>query len=113
MVHYPHYHHDRPASAIRERDWKLIEYLDGTGDIELYHLANDLGENKNLQAEREGKVAGLKNKLEAWRHDVIARMPLPNPSYDPDRTHEWWSRRTGKPIDSESRKRFPQTEKDL
>jgi len=36
--HYPHYHHDRPASSIRERDWKLIEYLDGTGDVELYQL---------------------------------------------------------------------------
>ncbi|MEM9828496.1 MAG: sulfatase, partial [Planctomycetota bacterium] len=31
--HYPHYHHDRPASSIRARDWKLIEYLDGTGDL--------------------------------------------------------------------------------
>ena len=30
--HYPHYHHDRPASSIRERDWKLIEYLDGSSD---------------------------------------------------------------------------------
>ncbi|WP_236618313.1 sulfatase, partial [Rhodopirellula europaea] len=52
--HYPHYHHDRPASAIRERDWKLIEYLDGTGDVELYNLANDLGETKNLASEKQG-----------------------------------------------------------
>lgn len=111
--HYPHYHHDRPASAIRERDWKLIEYLDGTGDVELYHLANDLGEQKNLVAERKGKAADLKNKLRSWRADVIARMPIPNPGFDPKRAHEWWSMRTGKPIDSDKRKRFPQTEKDL
>lgn len=110
--HYRHYHHDRPASAIRERDWKLIEYLDGSGDIELYHLADDLGERQNLKAERKGKVADLKKKLAKWRTETIARMPIPNPSYDPKRAHEWWSLRTGKPIDSASRKRFPQTERD-
>ena len=109
--HYPHYHHDRPASAIRERDWKLIEYLDGTGDIELYHLSQDLGEKRNLADERKGKVADLRKKLIGWRNDVLARMPIPNPSYDPKRAHEWWSRRSGKPIDSSTRKRFPTTEK--
>ena len=111
--HYPHYHHDRPASAIRERDWKLIEYLDGTGDVELYHIAKDLSEDKNLAEERKGKVADLKQKLFGWRNDVLARIPIPNPSYDPKRAHEWWSRKSGEPIDSDSRKRFPQTEKDL
>ena len=111
--HYPHYHHDRPASAIRERDWKFIEYLDGTGDVELYHISEDLGEKKNLAAVRKGKVADLKQKLFSWRQYVLARIPIPNPSYDPKRAHEWWSRRSGKPVDSDSRKRFPQTEKEL
>jgi len=111
--HYPHYHHDRPASAIRARDWKLIEYVDGTGDLELYHLAEDLSEETNLIAKRKGKTADLKQKLNAWRADVIARMPIPNPSFDPKRAHEWWSMRTGKPVESDKRKRFPQTEKDL
>ncbi|MHC4994711.1 MAG: sulfatase [Planctomycetota bacterium] len=111
--HYPHYHHDRPASAIRERDWKLIEYLDGSGDTELYHLANDLGEERNLIVERKGKAADLRKKLQSWRSEVIARMPIPNPHYDPERAHEWWSMRNGKPVDSDNRKRFPQTENDL
>ncbi|MGI9240867.1 MAG: sulfatase, partial [Verrucomicrobiales bacterium] len=111
--HYPHYHHDRPAGAIRERDWKLIEYLDGSGDVELYHLSNDLGEENNLIAEHKGRVADLKNKLRTWRTSTIARMPIPNPGFDPKRAHEWWSMRTGKPVDSDRRKRFPQTEKDL
>ena len=110
--HYPHYHHDRPASGIRERDWKLIEYLDGTGDIELYQISEDIGETTNLAAERRGRVADLKKKLQSWRHDVLARMPIPNPGYDPDRAGEWWSVRTGEPIDSDGRKRFPPTEKD-
>ncbi len=111
--HYPHYHHDRPASSIRERDWKLIEYLDGSGDIELYHLAGDIGETKNLADEKKGRVADLKRKLAAFRTETLARMPIPNPNHDPEREGEWWSMRTGKPIDSDSRKRFPPTEKDL
>ncbi len=111
--HYPHYHHDRPASAIRERDWKLIEYLDGTGDIELFNLANDMGETNNLAKKKAGRVADLKKKLKTWRQDVSARMPIINPGYDPARASEWWSMRSGKPVDSKSRKRFPPTEKDL
>ena len=111
--HYPHYHHDRPASSIRERDWKLIEYLDGTGDIELYQITNDIGETKNLASEKKGRVADLKQKLNAWRQEVSARMPIPNPSYDPERAPEWWNTRNGKPVDSDRRKRFPPTEKDL
>ena len=109
--HYPHYHHDRPASSIRERDWKLIEYLDGTGDVELYQISADLGETRNLAAERNGRVVDLQRKLQAWRQEVLARMPIPNPGYDPGRAAEWWSTRNGKPVDSDNRKRFPATEK--
>ncbi|MDF1841575.1 MAG: arylsulfatase, partial [Rubripirellula sp.] len=91
---------------------KLIEYLDGSGDVELYHLAKDTGETEELSDERRGKAADLKQKLKAWRSSVIARMPIPNPSYDANRAQEWWSRRTGEPVDSDGRKRFPQTELD-
>ncbi|MCC9658570.1 sulfatase [Rhodopirellula halodulae] len=110
--HYPHYHHDRPASAIREREWKLIEYLDGTGDVELYHLPSDISESENLADEKKGRTADLKRKLNNWRQTVSARMPIANPSYDADRAPEWWSMKTGKPIPSDQRKRFPPTEKD-
>ncbi len=109
--HYPHYHHDRPASAIRERDWKLIEYLDDSGDVELFDLNLDIGETRNLAEEHADIAADLKRKLEIWRGQVIARMPLRNPNHVPDRAHEWWSLRTGEPIDSDARKRFPQTER--
>ena len=108
--HYPHYHHDRPASSIRERDWKLIEYLDGTGDVEIYNLAEDLGETKNLVKQRAVRVADLKKKLHQWRQQVTARMPYPNPHYDKKRAGEWWRMRTGRPVNSGGRKRFPPTE---
>ena len=109
--HYPHYHHDRPASSIRERDWKLIEYLDGTGDVEVYNLAEDIGETNNLVKENPGRAADLKKKLNQWRQQVIARMPYPNPNYDEQRADQWWSMRNGQPVDSKARKRFPPTEK--
>ena len=108
--HHPHYHHSRPASAIRLGRWKLIEFLDFTGDVELYDLQTDIGESKNLIEERKGVTAMLKTKLREWRLDVGARMPIRNPSHDPKRAHEWWSRRNAKPIDSSARKPFPRTE---
>ena len=110
--HYPHFHHDRPASSIRERDWKLIEYLDGSGDVELFNLRKDLSESNNVASEFRGRTNDLQNKLKKWRQSVVARMPYSNPHYDPDRAEEWWSLRTGQPIDSSVRKRFPPTELD-
>lgn len=108
--HYPHYHHDRPSSCIRERDWKLIEYLDGTQEVALFNLQADQGEKQNLAKQKPGRVADLKRKLHIWRQRTSARMPIPNPAYDPQRAPEWWSTRTGKPVPSQNRKRFPQTE---
>jgi arylsulfatase A len=110
--HYPHYHHDRPASSIRERNWKLIEYLDGSGDLELYDLSKDIGERKNLADIKQGRVTDLRQKLRQFRLEVVAAMPLPNPAYDSGRSDDWWNSRTNKPIASAARKRFPATEFD-
>ncbi len=109
--HYPHYHHDRPASAIRKGPWKLIEYLDGTGERLLFNLQQDIGETKDLKEEYAGRLADLQKDLKVWRESVNARMPIHNPSYDPDRAAEWWNLRKGEPVDSAARKRFPATEK--
>jgi len=104
--HYPHYHHSRPAGAIRAGDFKLIEFFDD-GSLELYNLEEDLGETKNLTAEKPGLAAKLQKQLAAWRERVGARMPTPNPRYDPARAHEWWNRGTNKPLDIEAmRKRY-------
>lgn len=108
--HYPHYHHGRPASSVRMGEWKLIEYLDYSGDVELYNLKADIGETKNLAAERKGLAAKLKDELRNWRKKVGAHMPIHNPSFDKQKAHEWWNRRTGKIIESHKRKRFPATD---
>lgn len=86
--HYPHYHHSSPAGAIREGKYKLIEFYED-GRLELYNMANDIGEKKNLAAEMPDKSAQLQQKLAEWRRSVGAKMPAPNPDHDPARANEW------------------------
>ncbi len=86
--HYPHYHHSTPAGAIRQGDWKLIEFYED-GRLELYNLKDDIGEKENLVEKMPKKAAELQGKLAAWRKSVGAKMPWPNPDYDPARADEW------------------------
>ena len=86
--HYPHYHHSTPAGALREDDWKLIEFFED-GTLELYNLRDDLGEENNLAALFPRRTAKLQRKLAAWRRKIDAAMPEPNPDFDPARRTEW------------------------
>ncbi len=80
--HYPHYSNqgDKPASAVRMGDFKLIEYFED-GRTELYNIADDLGETRNLAAEMPEKTAELQQKLRAWRKQINAQMPTENSDY--------------------------------
>ena len=95
--HYPHYHHSTPAGAIRQDDWKLMEFYED-GRLELYNLGDDIGEKNNLAIEMPRKARQLKRKLAAWRKSVGAKMPTPNPDYDPARVDEWGRRQRKKPL---------------
>lgn len=84
--HYPHYNEHPssvPSSVIREGPWKLIQTFDPEG-VELYNLADDVSETKNLAGAEVAKVKELKAELEAWRKEVGAEMMKPNPDYDPN-----------------------------
>jgi arylsulfatase A-like enzyme len=75
--HFPNYawHMDnRLGSAIRKGDYKLIERFDD-GSVELYNLAEDIAESRELSAEMPEKAAELRRELHAWRTDCDARMP--------------------------------------
>jgi uncharacterized sulfatase len=85
--HLPHYHHSTPASAIRRGNWKLIEFFENNA-VELYDLGRDPGEKNNLAAREPQRAGELRTALAAWRRDVGARMPEPNPDYDPARASE-------------------------
>lgn len=89
--HYPHYHHSTPAGAIRQGDWKLVEFYED-GRVELYNLEDDIGEKNNLATEMPRKARQLRRELAAWRRSVGAKMPTPNPNYDAARAHEWGRR---------------------
>jgi len=78
--HFPHYTNGtRPCSAIREGDYKLIEFYED-GGLELYNLKVDLSEKNNLAEKLSAKAKELQAKLSAWLKAVDAEMPLPNPN---------------------------------
>ena len=85
--HLPHYHHSTPASAIRRGDWKLVEFFEA-GALELYNLREAPGERRTLARDEPRRAAELQKALAAWRATVGARMPAPNPNYDPTRANE-------------------------
>jgi len=77
--HYPHYYPTTtPVSALRTRDWKLLEYFEDNR-LELYHLAQDPGEKTNLAEKNPTQAQALRAQLHAWRQSVNARLPTPNP----------------------------------
>lgn len=85
--HLPHYHHSTPASAVRQGDWKLIEFFEN-GALELYDLKNDRSEQMNLATREPERTKAMHAALMSWRQDINARMPVPNPNYDPARASE-------------------------
>mgnify|MGYP003328254137 FL=1 len=78
--HYPHYHGSTwtPGAAIRDGDWKLIEFYH-YGKVELYNLSEDLGEANDLAAKLPERTRVLRQKLKDWQRDMGARMPLTRP----------------------------------
>ncbi len=81
--HLPHYTNQgsRPAGAVREGRWKLVEHYDD-GKAELFDLAADAGETRDLSAGQPSKVTALRAKLRDWRQSVGAQENSANPSFD-------------------------------
>nr|WP_246120059.1 sulfatase [Blastopirellula retiformator] len=80
--HYPHYGNQggQPTAAVREGDWKLIEWYED-GKLELFNLAEDIGEKQNLADAKPEKRKQLHQKLRQWRKEVGAILPTANPNY--------------------------------
>lgn len=82
--HFPHYlegyvpahglWRTTPAGAIRMGRYKLIEFFED-GRTELFDLAADIGETRDLATERPGLAHELRERLSAWRVAVGARLP--------------------------------------
>lgn len=81
--HFPNYTNQGglPSSAMREGDWKLIHFLEDDR-CELFNLAQDPSETKDLAAQESERTKAMKAKLDAWRTRIGAQMPVPNPAFD-------------------------------
>ena len=82
--HYPHYGNQggTPGSSVRAGDYKLIEFFED-GSLELYNLHEDIGEEKNLADSEPEKRDELHALLKEWRAKVEAKIPQPNPDWQP------------------------------
>ncbi|NBW97319.1 MAG: DUF4976 domain-containing protein [Planctomycetia bacterium] len=73
-----------PASAVREGDYKAIEFFEDGGHVEVYNLREDPGETRDLAAAMPERTRDLTLALHAWQRDTGAAIPdRPNPAYDP------------------------------
>jgi len=82
--HYPHYHHINsmgPAGAVRAGDYKLVERFE-TGEVELYNLSEDLGEQTDLSKAMPELTEKLRGMLHIWQRSSGAQMPVVNTKYD-------------------------------
>ena len=86
--HYPVYHHDQPASAIRKGKWKLVHNLVNARRY-LYDLENDIGESVDLSRSEPEITDELFRLLEQWCEDCGAEYPVPNPGFIPEARYEW------------------------
>ena len=82
--HYPHYHPGgaTPYSAVRSGDFRLVHFYEDGRD-ELYDLANDVGETKDLATAQPAMAKTLRTRLDAWLKSVDAQLPTKNAAYDP------------------------------
>ena len=82
--HFPHYRGSVvPYSIIREGSWKLIKRYEGK-EFELFNFKGDLSEENDLSQVLPSKVRHLDAKLRRWLRLTGAKLPRPNPDYDPN-----------------------------
>lgn len=77
FFHYPHYafhKSNRPGAAIRSGPYKLIRRYDDDS-LELFDLSQDLGEKKNLAAQKPALAAQLNEQLGRWLKETGAQLP--------------------------------------
>jgi arylsulfatase A-like enzyme len=77
--HYPHFSNQggRPSSIVRLGNLKLIYFYESK-TYELYDLARDESETKNLIPEQPEVFEKLKSMLQNWLSSTSAVLPTPN-----------------------------------
>ncbi len=93
FCHFPHGNATRDSvmdgfyagTYVRKGDWKLIRFYarndDGSDDLELYDLKNDLGERRNLAKEKPELAQELNGLITGFLKDTGAVIPKANPNF--------------------------------
>lgn len=87
IFHWPRYvvgKGSHPSTVIYKGDYKLHKFYE-TGELRLYNITEDIGENKILNKDRPEKVEELYGLMQAYLGRIEAGMPRANPNYDPDK----------------------------
>ena len=127
FCHFPHGNAPRDSvmdgfyagTYVRKGDWKLLRFYarndDGSDDLELYDLKNDLGERRNLAKEKPELVQELNGLITEFLKDTEAVIPKLNPNFGkiipkaaapkkalaPDDLPGGWKNRAGKAVVSD------------
>ncbi|MEI6565793.1 MAG: sulfatase, partial [Verrucomicrobiota bacterium] len=62
-------------SVIREDSWKLIRFYE-SGREELYNLAADPSEQRDIASAEPARLRKLGKKLDAWLRETGAQLPV-------------------------------------
>ena len=79
-----------PGASLRRGDWKLIRFFhdnpDQTHRYELFNLADDIGETRNVAHRHPELVADMDARIEAILEQTDATIPVKHEGYDPAET---------------------------
>jgi len=110
--HYPHYRSSMPHSAVVSGNHKLLHFYDQPDVPMLFDLSQDIGEVHNIAAHQPEKHAHLYKDMMAYFDKVGARLPQPNPDFDPrayqqdedfDKRKAWGAFRGSRPLEADEK----------
>jgi arylsulfatase A len=89
IFHFPHYDYenDGPASVIFLGHLKAYKRYE-TGELRLYDLAKDLGEQRDLAKQMPAQAAAMERRMNEYLKAVNAQMATVNPNYDPSKARK-------------------------
>jgi arylsulfatase A-like enzyme len=83
IFHFPHYDYENggPASVIFLGKLKAYKRYE-TGELRLYDLAKDFGEQHDLAKQMPAQAAALERRMNEYLKAINAPMATVNPNYD-------------------------------
>jgi arylsulfatase A len=81
--HYPHYRTAMPVSAMVSGDRKVMHFYEAPEIPMMFNIADDIGEVRNIAKTRLVEHKVLYTEMVQYLEEVEARIPKPNPDYDP------------------------------